>query len=1009
MSAATAAAVGGTSSVTPFQLVPMIENVIEDRSSKAEITSVELWDNNVYVGTSDGFLLYFVLERGVSPTGKTTYQSRLESKKHLGLGKKAVDKILAVPRHQKLVVVCNGTMIIMHMYNLKVDTSANGTLKNVGLVCHDEASRSRSSLVVARRKSATAKALCLYRLTEELTGDAELPVPELPLAMARFGNAICLAFPRAYSMMHIDQGAMIELFAFDVQVTRPAVKVVGAGEFLLGVTTSLDTLAMFVSEAGTPSRAPLQLSSNPLGVGYNHPYVVSMCDDVVQVHSTIDQLLKQSVPFRSGRTLTDCNGNIVAATHQVIYALDPVPVSSQIQGMLRERRVSEALTLADEALPHDSDDFDGQKRRRALRRIQQQAGFVYLAMQSFEQAEEMFTKSLLDPRELVVLCPWLMPKLSMFRPERPPLHAFQDMKGVVGETPEAMHSAHAFLLKYLESIRDTRLAIGKRDEIDTALLRMYADAAAATLPDTNFISQTVRPGVGLSLESSNGATTKSDVAIGSSSMATSSSGAATEPDSSKAQHRYAKQKLLKRLRDHQSKLQLTPSKVVSPEMSRLIAFVNQPNSCAAEDCEDHLQQRQLYHALALFCAHTGKVRKALDTWLQLDEKRLADPSYGGLGHMIDLLRTTTSVELVRRFGEYVLHQDPREGARIFTERLDLVRASDDASILSPSSSASLPASSSAVAQSVSLGQSAPVQVPLQLAPDDILEFLGKFGRIPVVAYLEFLLQNLSLEEKYHTQLALLYLDDVQEQFKLVKSSQATDDDRQNLSDARGRLAELLETSNYYRVPVLLGRIRDTELYSECAILYGKMDEHEKALSILVHRLQDFKGAERYCAVTQGVGREFRRNLYLTLLKVYMTPVGGGEPLVIPAVDLLNNQGSHFDVAKVMELLPSDWSINLVSQFLQRGIDENLRHARELMIVKNLLRAQYISTRNEQLSLRRGGVLVTESTTCNVCSKLFSHDAAVVRYPNGVVCHLHCCRPNKSECPVTGVFFNRERR
>lgn len=37
----------------------------------------------------------------------------------------------------------------------------------------------------------------------------------------------------------------------------------------------------------------------------------------------------------------------------------------------------------------------------------------------------------------------------------------------------------------------------------------------------------------------------------------------------------------------------------------------------------------------------------------------------------------------------------------------------------------------------------------------------------------------------------------------------------------------------------------------------------------------------------------------------------------------------------------DWSIGLVGEFLQRGMDENVRHSREVMITKNLLRAQYI--------------------------------------------------------------------
>lgn len=37
-----------------------------------------------------------------------------------------------------------------------------------------------------------------------------------------------------------------------------------------------------------------------------------------------------------------------------------------------------------------------------------------------------------------------------------------------------------------------------------------------------------------------------------------------------------------------------------------------------------------------------------------------------------------------------------------------------------------------------------------------------------------------------------------------------------------------------------------DLHAECAVLYGKLGEHEKALDLLVHRLEDHAAAEQYC-------------------------------------------------------------------------------------------------------------------------------------------------------------------
>lgn len=39
---------------------------------------------------------------------------------------------------------------------------------------------------------------------------------------------------------------------------------------------------------------------------------------------------------------------------------------------------------------------------------------------------------------------------------------------------------------------------------------------------------------------------------------------------------------------------------------------------------------------------------------------------------------------------------------------------------------------------------------------------------------------------------------------------------------RTKLRRLLQESNIYRAQLLLGKIKETELYAECAILYGKV-------------------------------------------------------------------------------------------------------------------------------------------------------------------------------------------
>lgn len=76
---------------------------------------------------------------------------------------------------------------------------------------------------------------------------------------------------------------------------------------------------------------------------------------------------------------------------------------------------------------------------------------------------------------------------------------------------------------------------------------------------------------------------------------------------------------------------------------------------------------------------------------------------------------------------------------------------------------------------------------------------------------------------------MLYLDQV---FKLKdggSSSKLTDERYCNnfnlrlfIRYYRKKLQKFLEDSSHYRASVLLNRVQDTDLYSECAILYGRV-------------------------------------------------------------------------------------------------------------------------------------------------------------------------------------------
>lgn len=109
-----------------------------------------------------------------------------------------------------------------------------------------------------------------------------------------------------------------------------------------------------------------------------------------------------------------------------------------------------------------------------------------------------------------------------------------------------------------------------------------------------------------------------------------------------------------------------------------------------------------------------------------------------------------------------------------------------------------------------------------------------------------MLDNILQKEKYHTLLAVLYLEAVLRYLKQNGPSTEASKLRQARSAPfnvaiscsfqmkdialtnsfgfcpREQLQHLLSTSSVYRVQLLLGRALENNLYEECAILYGKV-------------------------------------------------------------------------------------------------------------------------------------------------------------------------------------------
>ncbi|XP_023737817.1 vacuolar sorting protein 39 [Lactuca sativa] len=100
-------------------------------------------------------------------------------------------------------------------------------------------------------------------------------------------------------------------------------------------------------------------------------------------------------------------------------------------------------------------------------------------------------------------------------------------------------------------------------------------------------------------------------------------------------------------------------------------------------------------------------------------------------------------------------------------------------------------------------------------------------------------------------------------------------DEKSYTASRKKLLSALEGISGYNPEILLKRLPPNALYEERAILSGKMNQHELALSIYVHKLHVPSLALSYCDKLYEAGlhqhQTPKTNIYLTLLQIYLNP------------------------------------------------------------------------------------------------------------------------------------------
>lgn len=402
------------------------------------------------------------------------------------------------------------------------------------------------------------------------------------------------------------------------------------------------------------------------------------------------------------------------------------------------------------------------------------------------------------------------------------------------------------------------------------------------------------------------------------------------------------------------------------------------NHCHIEESEYVLKKAHKYSELIILYEKKGLHQKALQ--VLLDQSTKANSPLKGHERTVQYLQRLglENLGIIFEFSPWVLKVCPEDGLKIFTEDLTEVET---------------------------------------LPRDKVLTFLKEGFKELAIPYLEHILQD--WEEtgpEFHNVLIQLYLERVQGLMKQYLNSLpegvpavAAGKEEGDLGEYRNKLLCFLETSISYEPAKLISDFPFDGLLEERALLLGRMGKHEQALFIYVHILKDTHMAEEYCHRHYDQLTDGNKDVYLSLLRMYLSPpdlhclgpitMDLCEPQanLQAALQVLELHHSKLSTTKAINLLPANTQIREIRVFLESVLEDTAQRKRFDQVLKSLLQAEFLRVQEERIFHQQVKCVITEEKTCRVCKKKIGN-SAFARYPNGVVVHYFCCK-DRGVCPT----------
>ncbi|GAV68766.1 Clathrin domain-containing protein/CNH domain-containing protein/Vps39_1 domain-containing protein/Vps39_2 domain-containing protein, partial [Cephalotus follicularis] len=639
-------------------------------------------------------------------------------------------------------------------------------------------------------------------------------VPDTVKSMSWCGENICLAIRKEYVILNATNGALSEVFPSG-RLTQPLVVSLPSGELLLGK----ENIGVFVDQNGKLLQADrICWSEAPSVVVIQKPYAIALLPRRVEIRSLrAPHPLIQTVVLQNVRRLIQSNNAIIVSQDNSVYGLFPVPLGAQIVQLTASGNFEEALALCKLLPPEDSN-------LRAAKEGSIHIRYAHYLFDngSYEEAMEHFLASQVDITYVLPLYPSLVvPKTS-----------------VVPEPEKLMESN-------LESFYLSRGSSGVSDDMESPPPPQLAESDENVSLESKKLSHNTLMALIKFLQKKRYSIIEKATAEGTDEVVLGAVGDSLAPYDSMRFKKPNKGRgtipINSIAREMASILDtvLLQALLLTGQSLAALELLKGLNYCDVKICEEILQKSNHYAALLELYKCNSMHREALKLLHQLVEESKSNESQAAITQKFSpesiieyLPLCATDPMLVLEFSMLVLESYPTQTIELFLSG----------------------------------------NIPSDLANS----YLKQHAPSMQGTYLELMLamNENGISRNLQNEMVQIYLSEVLDWYTDLRSQQKWDE--KEYSPTRKKLLSALESISGYSPEALLKLLPADALYEERAILLGKLNQHELALSLYVHKLHVPELALTYCdrvyesTVHQPTGKS-TGNIYLTLLQIYLNP------------------------------------------------------------------------------------------------------------------------------------------